>query len=543
MNRQQKDTLIHMDCTLRDGGYYNLWDFPSDLIEDYLEAMAAISIDYVELGFRFLSDQGFRGACAYTTDIFIQQFEIPESLKISVMVNAGELLSHTEGIAGALSKLFDDSEKSPVTLVRLACHFDELEAIEEGCFWLKEKGYNVGINLMQIGDHSQEDIESAGRLLGQYPLDVLYFADSMGEMDPTRTAEVIALLRHSWKGALGIHTHDNMGYALANSLQAIEQGVTWVDSTVTGMGRGAGNAKTEFLAIEVAQIRASSFNINPLLKLVSNYFNQMQAKYGWGTNIYYYLTGKFGIHPTYVQEMLNDVRFSLEDIMAVIEHLNEVGGSKFDAKTIETGRHFFKGEVGGTWTPSSLISGREVLIVGSGEGVGRYRTEIESYVSQTKPIVIALNTQSAIRAELIDIRAACHPFRLLTDAEKYLSLPQPLVTPASMLPDSILNTLSDHSLLDFGLVVKEGEFAFNASDCVISTSLVIAYALAISASGDAKRILLTGFDGYETGDPRNDEMDEMLANFLSSDGAPPVIAITPSKYKVPASSIYALNRF
>ncbi|MFM9160977.1 MAG: hypothetical protein ACKOPK_24425 [Dolichospermum sp.] len=77
-----------IDCTLRDGGYYNVWDFNTQLIKEYLQAMSAISVDYVELGFRSFDSNGFKGGCAYTTDNFISQFDIPDNLKIGVMVNA-----------------------------------------------------------------------------------------------------------------------------------------------------------------------------------------------------------------------------------------------------------------------------------------------------------------------------------------------------------------------------------------------------------------------------------------------------------------------
>lgn len=82
-----------LDCTLRDGGYYNSWDFSPDLINDYLDAMKNIQADFVELGLRSLKNDGFLGGCAYTTDGFIRRLAIPQGLHIGVMVNASELVS------------------------------------------------------------------------------------------------------------------------------------------------------------------------------------------------------------------------------------------------------------------------------------------------------------------------------------------------------------------------------------------------------------------------------------------------------------------
>lgn len=84
--------MIFLDCTLRDGGYYNSWDFPESLVNEYLHAMQAAGIDYVELGLRSLINNGFKGAYAYTKDDFVRSLDIPDGLKLGVMLNAAELV-------------------------------------------------------------------------------------------------------------------------------------------------------------------------------------------------------------------------------------------------------------------------------------------------------------------------------------------------------------------------------------------------------------------------------------------------------------------
>ena len=116
---------------------------------------------------------------------------------------------------------------------------------------------------MQVADRSTEEVERFGQLASHYPLDVLYFADSLGGIDPEQTASLVQALRKHWRGALGIHTHDNMGRALANTLRAVSEGVSWVDSTVTGMGRGPGNLQTEYMLIELEKIRGKKVNLGP----------------------------------------------------------------------------------------------------------------------------------------------------------------------------------------------------------------------------------------------------------------------------------------
>jgi len=323
-------------------------------------------------------------------------------------------------------------------------------------------------------------------------------------------------------------------------LRALDEGVTWVDSTVTGMGRGPGNARTEELAIEIAQRRGTTPNMVPLMQLLREHFKPMQAQYGWGTNPYYYLAGKYGIHPTYIQEMLGDARYDDEDILAVIDHLRAEGGKKFSFNTLDGARHFYRGESRGSWRPAEVMAGREVLILGTGPGVAAHRPALEAYIRRTRPLVIALNTQEAIAPDLIDLRIACHPVRLLADAETHARLPQPLITPASMLPDSLRAELGDKELLDFGLGIVPGRFAFRADHCIVPTSLVLAYALAVASSGQAARILMAGFDGYPAGDPRNAEINAILAQFNQACPGRALVSITPTKVNCATVSVYGL---
>lgn len=537
----QSKPVILLDCTLRDGGYYNSWNFSIELVEDYLRAMLSIGTDYVELGLRSLNYDGFKGGCAYTTDSFIRSISIPDGLNLGVMINASEILGHLDEMHAKLSRLFSPKSDSPIELVRIACHVHEFERALPAATWLKEKGYTVGFNLMQVADRELKEITVLAEMASRYPLDVLYFADSMGSMCPAHTRQVIEAFKAGWSGPLGIHTHDNMGQALANSVAAIESGVTWVDGTVTGMGRGPGNVKTEYLVLALEAERSATTNITPLMGVIRKHFQPLQARYGWGSNPYYYLAGKHGIHPSYIQEMLGDSRYSEEDILAVIDHLKTEGGKKFSLTTLEAARHFYRGEPRGSWNPMDMIQGRDVLILGSGPGVQAHRPALESFIRQQKPFVIALNTQLSLSDDLIDIRAACHPVRLLADCEVHARLPQPLATPASMLPDDVQLALAGKQLLDFGLSVQAGSFAFHAHYAQLPTSLVIAYALAIATSGRGRSVYLAGFDGYGADDPRRQEADKVFQAYRSAAGALPLLAITPTLYELSSTSVYALN--
>jgi 4-hydroxy 2-oxovalerate aldolase len=331
-----------------------------------------------------------------------------------------------------------------------------------------------------------------------------------------------------------------MGMALQNSLAALDEGATWVDSTVTGMGRGPGNARTEELAIEVAHRRSDQRSLVSLFHLAASHFKPMQQKYGWGTNPFYYLAGKYGIHPTFVQEMLGDSRYDEADVLAVIQHLRVVGGKKYSADTLDSARIFYRGEPRGHWSPVDEFKGKDVLIMGSGPGAKEHSTAIETFIKKDRPLVLALNTQPSVAESLIDYRIACHPIRLLADSKAHQEGCNPVIMPYSMLPAELQRSYEGMEIHDFGLSVQSGEFQFYNSACVSPSSLVVAYALAVASSGKARRVLMTGFDGYGADDPRTEEMEKILSLFKVSEGSCPILAITPTRYKIPLTSIYLM---
>lgn len=529
-----------LDCTLRDGGYYNNWDFSHSLVERYLAAMAAARVPIVELGMRTLTNKGFKGAAAFTTDDYLDSLNIPDSLQVAVMINASEICNKPE-MEKLLERLFPrPSHQSHVSIVRVACHYHEFFEALPASEWLQRHGYRVGFNLMQISERTADELAAAGEAASQWPLEVLYFADSLGSMTPEDVRNVVSWLRQKWTGEIGIHAHDSMGKALQNTMTAAESGATWLDSTITGMGRGPGNTQTEYLLQAVSDRRAEACNIVPLMSLIDDVFSPMKRTYQWGINTYYYLAGKYGIHPTYIQSMLADDRYGTEDILAAIQHLRVEGGKSFSVDTLDSARNFYTKDIKGNWNPRALVTEREVLILGAGPLARAHRPALEHYIRKHKPIVLALNAESAVDPGLVDAHVASHPVRLLADCETYGALRRPLIIPYSMLPDDVLESLGkDLVIHDYGISICESRFAFTPNHCVIPSPLVFAYALAIVTAGQAKRISIAGFDGYGGDDKRTLEMQRLITLYAEHEGALEITSLTPSTYDVPTQSVYA----
>ncbi|MDC1055575.1 hypothetical protein OAP93_04005, partial [Candidatus Pelagibacter ubique] len=508
----------------------------------YLKVMSEIKVDYVEIGFRSGEKKEFRGACAYTTDEFLDSLKIPKNIKIAVMINGAELIENNnlKKNLSSLNNLFKKSKFSRVKLIRIACHFSEIHKVIFIASKIKNLGYQVAINLMQISDRTENEIQQFCDLAKKYNMDALYFADSTGSLSSEQTLGIVRYFKKNWKNDLGIHAHDNMDKAMENAMISLKNGVNWIDSTVLGMGRGPGNVKTENLILELEKKYNRKVNYNSLIKLVENDFIPMRNKYGWGSNVYYYLSGLYGIHPSFIQGMLGAKNFTSEEILAVIENLKTEGGKKFSNDLIDTYKKYFVGKGKGKYNPIQNIKNKDVLILGSGPGVKVHKIALESFIKKYKPFVIALNTQNSINSKLINTRAVCNTLRLLTDHRSFKHLPQKLILPYQRLSNLIKDKFKKVKKLDFGVEVKNNTFQFMKSSAVIPNTLAISYALGISNSGKAKKIYIAGFDGYEADDPKKKEMDDLFSLYQSLKKKSELVSITPTKYKVKSISVYAL---
>lgn len=531
--------LTLLDCTLRDGGYYNNWDFSKDLVNDYLKAISDSGIKYVEIGFRSLKENKLNGPNFFSRDNYIDILNIPKSLNIGVMINISEIISSTENYKKILGKLFQDQKKSKIKFIRLATHFSEVSEAVKICKILKMKKFKVIINLMQITSQSENDIIAAVKKIKEAKPNVLYFADSLGAMNAEDVSKYIKAIKTQWNGEIGIHTHNSLGKAVSNSISAIENGATWIDSTVTGMGRGPGNSETEYILIEMSKFSKKKYNLLPITKIINKYFEPLKTRYKWGPNPFYYLAGKHGIHPTYIQEMLN-IKMDEDEIFGAIEQLKNKDGNKYDVNLVKSE---FQKPIKlnkGNWYPKNKLKNKEILLLSSGPKLYEFKKEIEKFIIKKKPYVLALNTQVKINKKLIDLHVACNPLKLMTEVNQYKNIKSPLVVPVSLLSNQIRKKLKKIKIFNFGVGLKDGSFKFYKSCSNIPKLYTVAYALSIVASGKARKVYLAGFDGYQKNDRRLKIIDEIFQNYSKTKGAPSVTAITPSIYNIQKKSIYTL---
>lgn len=314
--------MIALDATFRDGGYYNGWDFPIELANEYLAIMEKSKINAVEIGFRS-SPKKDVGTFAKVTDFFIEDnLYIPKIDYFGVMINGAEYDFNLT------KKMFRYCDESPINLVRCAVHFTKVDEVKKSLEHIKFLGYTVGINLMQAADKSYDEIRDVAKLIKSWGcVDVLYIADSLGGMNHDTVDYAFQAVREEWDGLMGFHGHNNKGQALDNTLEAVDIGVEWIDSTMMGMGRGPGNTETEYLLNELNK-RNFEFDVDLIYELSMKHFYDLKSLYNWGPSLPYYLAAEYNIHPTYIQKMLS--LYSVQRTFKAIIYLRDKESNTFN---------------------------------------------------------------------------------------------------------------------------------------------------------------------------------------------------------------------
>lgn len=525
-----------LDCTLRDGGYYTDWHFDEKVVENYFHAMELSGVDIVEVGLRSPQKDKFLGPFTYSNDLFLKSLNLPKNAQIAVMINAKEYIKDGNVDIELIQSQFNAKNDSPVELVRIAAHYSEIESIPVIFQELETLGYKVAVNLMQTGNKNPEEISTAVKSLNSLDMVALYFADSFGDMDYHKITNTIETIKKDWKGDLGIHAHNNMGMALNNTIISHDHGVTYLDSTIMGMGRGAGNTQTEYLILEMAK-RFSKYNPSAIFPIVLKDFQKLQNEYKWGTNLLYYLSSEFNIHPTYIQEILSSNQ-TTTNILTALENLKSVNAVSYSKDKLNSAFELNYTDSVGTWSPKELMKNRDILIIGSGPNVKKYSNAIEAYIQEKRPIVISLNLTEDININFIDLFASCHPIKLLSDVKKYKGINKPLMIPFNSLSTNLKNQLSDVNILDYGITIKENSFSFEENTCYLPNPLVFAYTLAAATSANANRVLVTGLDGYAPGDERQVEMESTLSCYFQNKNALKILSVTPTTYNLEQTTIY-----
>ena len=314
----RKDIRV-VDATIRDGGLCNNFMFEDKFVKDLYEANVKAGVDYMEFGYKAskeLFNEGEFGKWKFCNDADIRKIvgENKTNLKIAVMADVGRT---------DVEKDIIPKKDSPIDLIRIATYINTIPAAVEMIEECAKKGYETSINIMAISKANTEDIITALEILGQSSVNMFYIVDSYGSLYPEqsrRFAEIYCEIAEKYNKSVGIHAHNNQQLAFANTIEAMTQGVSYLDATVDGMGRGAGNCALELL---LGFLKNPKYKVAPILKIIEEHTNKLKADgVKWGYEIPYMLTGQYNTHPrpaiSYVKEDRKDYHRFAHELFDII---------------------------------------------------------------------------------------------------------------------------------------------------------------------------------------------------------------------------------
>lgn len=279
-----------LDCTIRDGGLVNKHDFSLEFVRRLYQLLGAAGVDYMEVGYKNspeLFDPKEYGPWKFCEDDLIWKMKdgIENSVKLAVMADVGRV--NMDAVKPA--------SESPYQMVRVASYVKNIDKGIEMVNNFHNLGFETTLNIMAVSrDRGPELDEALEQVENECAADVLYLVDSFGNFYQEDIDECVSRYRSHTQKTLGFHGHNNQQLAFANTIQAIIDHVDYLDSTISGMGRGAGNCTTELL---LGFLKNPKFDLRPILEAIEELFVPLHQKYEWGYIIPLMVTGQMNRHP------------------------------------------------------------------------------------------------------------------------------------------------------------------------------------------------------------------------------------------------------
>ena len=251
----------------------------------------------------------------------------------------------------------------------------------------------------------------------------------------------------------------------------------------------------------------------------------------WGTNLYYYLSAKHKIHPTYIQYMLSDKRYEDNEIILAIENLKKQKCRTYNPIILKNSKQFFKNSYSEN-VNLDLFRNRKILIIANGNTLSNNKKKIDSFIKKNNPLIISLNNvQSHKISKKIDYLAICHPTRIISEIR---SIPKnmKLITPYSSLKENLQRILKNYRKINYGLIVDEKNFKILENYCVLDKALVLPYVLSMLTVSNVRSIYFAGLDGYENNIEMRKENNKILNKFKKLNLNKTFKFLTPTKYQI-----------
>lgn len=466
-----------LDCTLRDGGYINNWEFGKDVISRIVNQVLIAGVEVMELGYLSTVNSGNADSARYNSlkDVRRAFSNIKmENQDYAVMVNYGEYPAELLPVA---------EQDDPI--IRLAFHRKNLNEAFEYIKVLDSKGYRYYIQPMGVLNYSDKDFIELINMANATHAEAFYVVDSFGVLELKDFRRLIFLVDNNLRDGilLGYHAHNNLQQAYSNAKYMIEQGLTHsmiIDASVFGMGRGAGNLNIELFAKHLNKSYGKCYNIEPFLEVFDEFLKPIFARQFWGYSLPFYLSSIHNCHPNYALFFSEKNTLTVKSIHELLSGISEEDKISFSKdKAAQYYNRYMDNYIDDKADVKNLydsIGERPVLILAPGKSIIREKDTVKSYIENRNPVVIGVNRSS---------NEYKYDYLFVTNEKRLVDKPANV--------GKFIKTSNLHKILSETIQVNYSSYLAENSIVCDNPTLML---LNLLTSMGIREVTIAGFDGF-----------------------------------------------
>lgn len=383
-----------LDCTLRDGGYINDWEFGHGTITGVYKRLEAAGVDYIEVG--FLDDR--------------RQFDINRTImpnteainRVFANVKKGHAIPIAMIDFGTCSlDSIGPADSTFIDGIRVIFKKEKIEKALPFCKAIKEKGYKLFIQAISITTYSDMEMLQYVEKINEIKPYAFSIVDTYGLLDNKSMTRYFHLIDDNLDPeiVMGYHDHNNFQLAYSNTMRFLSMDTERhlvADSSVYGMGKSAGNCATELLAMHLNDYYHKNYNLNEVMEIVDTFMMPIWQKVHWGYKYEFYIAAMQRVHPNYVNYLLKKKTLSVSSVNEILSSIPEEKKLYFDQKYIDQLYLDYQGNTinDDTVYHSSLtdmLCNRNILLLGPGSSIVENAAEIKRTIEKDNSVIVSVN--------------------------------------------------------------------------------------------------------------------------------------------------------